>query len=237
MAPPVHHRVSLGWRLLVPKMGTKIPKMGTRHPRSKNIAETPTRSIADALFSRTQQRVFSLVFGQPERAFATSELIGLAGSGSGAVQRELQRLLDSKLIVATTAGRQKRYQANAAAPIFEELRAIVEKTAGTPGRLRAVLAPLEGRIQLALLYGSVAKQTDTATSDIDVLVVSDDLTLEEVFTALQDAEQKLGRAVSPTLYTSEEFRRRRRSGHPFLTRVLGGKHVVLVGSEDAIAKA
>ncbi|HEX7942152.1 MAG TPA: nucleotidyltransferase domain-containing protein [Gemmatimonadaceae bacterium] len=193
------------------------------------------RTIADALFSRTQQRVFSLVFGQPERAFGLSELIALAGSGSGAVQREVQKLLDSKLIVAIIAGQQKRYQANRAAPIFQELRSIVEKTAGVPGRLRAALAPLAERIRLALLYGSVAKQTDTAMSDIDVLVISDDLTLEEVFTALQDAERDLGRRVSPTLYTSDEFRRRRRSGHPFLTRVLDGPHIVLAGDLDAVA--
>lgn len=209
--------------------------MGMPHARSKKAGRPPTRSIADALFSRTQQRVFSLVFGQPERAFATSELIALAGSGSGAVQRELQRLLESKLVVSTTTGRQKRYQANAAAPIFEELRAIVEKTAGVPGSLRAALAPLGECIQLALLYGSVAKHTDTAASDIDVLVVSNDVTLEEIFAALQDAEHELGRRVSPTLYTSEEFHRRRRSSHPFLTRVLEGPHVVLLGSEDAVA--
>jgi predicted nucleotidyltransferase len=198
-------------------------------------APAPARTIADALFSRTQQRVFSLVFGQPERAFGLSELIALAGSGSGAVQREVQKLLDSKLIVATTTGRQKRYQANHAAPIFQELHSIVEKTAGVPGRLRAALAPLEDRVRLALLYGSVAKRTDTAMSDIDVLVVSDDLTLEEVFAALQDAERDLGRTVSPTLYTSDEFRRRRRSGHPFLIRVLDGPHIVLVGELDAVA--
>lgn len=203
--------------------------------RSKKSPRASRTSIADALFSRTQQRVFSLLFGQPDRAFATSELITLAGSGSGAVQRELQRLLDSGLVVSTTAGRQKRYLANSAAPIFSELRAIIEKTAGVPGRLRAALAPLARRIQLALLYGSVAKQTDTAASDIDVLVVSDDITLEELYAALQAAERELGRTVSPTLYTSDEFRRRRQLGHPFLTRVLEGKHLVLIGSEDAIA--
>jgi len=210
--------------------------MGRSHAREKRTGSA-TRSIADALFSRTQQRVFSLMFGQPDRAFATSELIALAGSGSGAVQRELQRLVDSKLVASIATGRQKRYRANSAAPIFEELRSIVEKTAGVPDQLRTALGPLGSRIQLALLYGSVAKETDTAASDIDVLLVSDDLALEEVFAALQDAEQRFGRRVSPTLYTSEEFRRRRRDGHPFLTRVLEGKHVVLLGSEHAIAAA
>lgn len=203
----------------------------------KKTRTAPAKGIADALFSRTQQRVFSLVFGQPERAFTTSELIALAGSGSGAVQRELQRLVESKLVVSTVAGRQKRYRANSAAPIFEELRAIVEKTAGVPDQLRRALAPLGSRIRLALLYGSVAKETDTASSDIDVLLVSDELALDEAFAALQGAEQQLGRRVSPTLYTSEEFRRRRQANYPFLTRVLEGNHIVLVGSEDVVAAA
>jgi predicted nucleotidyltransferase len=210
--------------------------MGRSQVRSKRTSRV-TKGIVDALFSRTQQRVFSLLFGQPERAFTMSELIALAGSGSGAVQRELQRLVDSKLVAATAAGRQKRYQANSAAPIFEELRSIVEKTTGVPDQLRTALAPLGPRIQLALLYGSVAKETDTAVSDIDVLVVSDDLALEEVFAALQGAEGRLGRRVNPMLYTREEFRRRRRDGQPFLTRVLEGKHVVLLGSEHVSAAA
>jgi predicted nucleotidyltransferase len=191
--------------------------------------------MADALFSKTQQRVFSLLFGQPGRRFATSELIALAASGSGAVQRELQRLVDSKLVVSTLDGRQRRYQANSAAPIFKELHAIVEKTAGIPEQLRRALAPVAQRIQFALLFGSVAKETDTANSDIDVLLVSDELALDEVFAALQGAEQQLGRRVSPTLYTSKEYQRRRRGGQHFLTRLLGGKHIVLVGSEDAVA--
>lgn len=103
--------------------------MGTSQARPGKVERCPTRNVADALFTRTQQRLFSLLFGQPERAFAISELIALAGSGSGAVQRELQRLLDCRLLVVIGVGRLKRYQANPVAPIFEELCSIVEKTA------------------------------------------------------------------------------------------------------------
>jgi predicted nucleotidyltransferase len=211
--------------------------MGTRSRRPNTRQAAPATSIADALFSKTRQRVFSLLFGQPERAFTTSELITLAASGSGAVQRELQRLVDSKLVHSTAIGRQKRYQANSAAPIFDELRVIIAKTAGIPDQLRRALAPLAHRIQFAALFGSIAKDADTAESDIDVLLVSDGLALDDVFGALEAAEQQLGRRVSPTLYTSKEFHRRRRTGQPFLSRVLAGKHIVLVGSEDAIAPA
>jgi len=205
----------------MPKKGILIPKVG----------------ISEALFTRTQQRVLGLVFGQPDRSYGTVELIELAQAGSGAVQRELGRLAASGLVTCKEIGRRKRYQANTASPIFDELRAIVEKTAGVPDVIRRSLGPLEPPIPFAVLYGSVAKETDTANSDIDVLVVSDNFALEELFAALEPAERRLGRHVRPTLYTSDEFRRRRKSKHPFLTKVLAGKHVVLLGSEDDVASA
>lgn len=88
-------------------------------------------SLADALFSTTRQRVLALLFGQPGRSFFTNELICLVGAGSGAVQREVRRLAESGLVTVTRIGSQKHYQANPAAPIFEELRGIVTKTLGS----------------------------------------------------------------------------------------------------------
>jgi predicted nucleotidyltransferase len=193
--------------------------------------------IADALFTRTQQRVLGLLFGQPEREFGVVEIIKLAGAGSGSVQRELERLAQTEIVTTSALGRQKRYRANRGSPIFEELRAIVEKIAGVPAIVRKSLAHLEPPIPFAVLYGSVAKETDRATSDVDVLIVSDDFELEELFEALAPAERRLGRRISPTLYTAEEFVRRRKAKHPFLTKVLDGKHVVLLGGEDAVVAA
>jgi len=204
--------------LHIPNVGINIPNVG----------------MADALFTRTQQRVLGLLFGQPDRRFGTVELIKLAGSGSGAVQRELERLSTSGLVASTVSGRQRWYQANRESPIFEELHGLVEKIAGAPDVVREALASVESKIAFALLYGSVAKETDTAASDIDVLVVSDELHLEQLYEALQVAESRLGRRISPTLYTSTEYRKRRKTKHPFLTKVLAGKKVILIGTDDAV---
>jgi predicted nucleotidyltransferase len=193
--------------------------------------------MVDALFPRTKQRVLALLFGQPDRSFSTTELIGLAESGSGAVQRELDRLVASGLVTATRAGRQRLFSANRAAAIFDELRGIVDKSAGVVETVRNALAPLASRIRFAAVYGSVAKARDRATSDVDVLVVADDVTLEALYAAFEPAEARLGRRVSPTLYTTDEFRRRRAAGQAFLTKVLGGAHVVLMGSADAAESA
>jgi len=89
-----------------------------------------TRAIglADALFSGTQQRVLGLLFGQPERSFYATELIALAGAGSGAVQRELARLAQSGLVTVQPLANRKHYRANPASPIYTELCAIARKT-------------------------------------------------------------------------------------------------------------
>jgi predicted nucleotidyltransferase len=141
--------------------------------------------LADALFSTTQQRVLGLIFGQPERSFYATELIGLTRGGSGAVQRELARLEESGLVTVRRLGTQKHYQANPDSPLFAELCGILRKTVGLAEPLREALAPLSRRIVAAFVYGSVAKGADTSTSDIDLMVVSDSLSYADVFGALE----------------------------------------------------
>lgn len=220
-------------------MGTKAAKPAPPKPRrpvSRTVAPTPT-SIADALFTGTQQRVLALLFGQPGRSFFTKELIDLAGVGSGGVQRELARLQQSGLVTQTAIGNRKHYQANPDAPVFVELCGIARKMLGPAEVLREALAPLAEALPLALLYGSVAAGRDTARSDIDVLLVSETLTLEQVYAALAAAEQQLGRPVSPTLYTPSEFRRRLAQRNAFLLKLLAGDTVALIGDKDEYVTA
>jgi predicted nucleotidyltransferase len=218
-----------------------IPNMGKTATASAGASKRRRRrgslrhGMADALFSETQKRVLGLVFGQPDRAFMLSELIRLADAGSGAVQREVARLGESGLVTVEAVAGRKYVKANREAPIFEELRGIVEKTIGVAAELRKALERIAGRVRFAILFGSVAKGGDTSSSDVDVLIVSDDLTQEEAFACLAPAERRLGRPISPTIYTAEEFRKRRRDQSAFLTKVLAGKYVVLVGSEDGLA--
>jgi len=221
-----------------------MPKMGTppKHARKKLPAavrrggapgQSASRtSLSDALFTKTQQRVLALLFGQPERSFFATELIALTKSGSGAVQRELKRLRDSGLAVVTKVGNQTHFQANPAAPVFSELRGLVLKTVGVVEPLRAALTPLAQHVELAIVFGSVAKRTDTAFSDVDLLIVSDTLTLERTYSALATAERQIARKINVTLYTLGEFRRRREEGQPFLTRVLTEEWLLLMGDPD-----
>lgn len=163
--------------------------------------------LADALFSPVQQRVLSLLFGQPDRSFRSAEVIALADSGTGAVHRQLMRLADSGLVKVTRAGNQKYYQANPDSPVFDELHGLVVKTIGLAGPLEAALEPFRERSQAAFVYGSIAKGSDTARSDIDLMVICDDLAYSDLYDALQEAEATLGRPVHVSLSTAAEWKR------------------------------
>jgi predicted nucleotidyltransferase len=189
-------------------------------------------SLADALFSGVQRRLLTLFYGQPDRSYYTNELLRLTKTGRGGLQRELARLVTSGLVTATPVGNQKHYQANRTVPIFNELRSIVLKTFGLADVLRDVLAPLADRIHLAFIFGSVAKGSDTAASDIDVLVISDDMAYADLFNTLSIAEETLGRKISPTLYGTAEFARKVHEDNHFVTRVLAQPKIFLKGTED-----
>jgi len=189
-------------------------------------------SLADALFTSTQQRVLSILFGQPKRSFYVTQIMALANSGRGAVQRELSRLAKSGLVTVRNISTQKHYQANPESPLFNELCAIIRKTLGIEEPIGKALESFESKISLAFIYGSVAKGTDYSASDIDLMIVSDELTLEEVYRALAKAEQALDRTISPMLYAKSEFEQRLDRKDSFLRRVLAGPIIPLIGSID-----
>src|SRR5438874_2797781 len=194
------------------------------------------RGLGEVLFGKTQRRVLGLLFGDVERSYFANEIVRLAGSGSGAVHRELAALESAGLVSATRVGNQKHYRANRASPIFEELRGIVLKTFGVAGVLREALAASAPKIKAAFVYGSLAKGTDTAASDIDLMVISE-RSYSHVLEAVAQAEQRLGRKVNPTVYSLADVRRRLAGGNSFATRVLAGPKIFVIGSDDALRSA
>lgn len=202
------------------------PIMGMKTPLN-------TSSIADALFSKVRQRVLAVLFGAPDRSFYTNEVIGLVQSGAGAVQRELADLAAAGLLSVRKLGNQKHFQANTASPVFAELRSLVLKTSGLADVLRAALLPLAPQIAMAFVFGSMAKQQDTAASDVDLLVVSDTLGYGDVFGALESASQTLGRTINPALYSAADFQARQLGDNAFINRVMQQPKIWLIGQEES----
>lgn len=197
-----------------------------------STAQARRSSLADALFTSTQQRVLAPLFGQPGKSFFVTQIMELANSGRGAVQRELERLLAGGLVTVTMMGTQKHYQANPDSPLFNELCGMIQKTVGLAEPIREALESMKEDVDLALIFGSVAKATDSSSSDIDVLIVAEGITLEAAYAALIPVEEMLVRRISPKLYAPDEFRNRRDEGNAFLERVLDGPVIMLIGSLD-----
>lgn len=196
-----------------------MPNMGTH-----------VTSLTDALFTRTQARVLGLLFTHPEQSFHLNRIVRLAGVGSGAVRRELDRLVSAGVLIRKRIGNQVHYQADAASIVFEELRGLVTKTAGVADVLRNALAPLAGEIESAFVYGSVAGGEDHAGSDIDLLVISDSLDYTDVLKQLDTIGAQLARPINPVLYSAADFLRKRKETK-FLQRVLSKPRIHLIGKE------
>lgn len=192
-------------------------------------------SLADALFTPVQQRVLALLFGQPERSFRSAEVIALADSGTGAVHRQLMRLAETGLITVSHHGNQKLYQANPDSPVFAELCGLVVKTIGLASPLEKALEPFREHIQAAFVYGSIAKGSDTARSDVDLMVIGDDLAYSDLYEALQEAEATLGRPVHVNLATAAEWKRKLAEGNPFVIKIQAQPKIPLIGSVDDLA--
>lgn len=186
----------------------------------------------DALFSKVRQRVLSILYGQPDCAFYTNEIIRLTQSGTGAVQRELEKLTAAELVIVTQVGNQKLYQANPNSPLFKDLRAIVIKSFGLADVIKEVLRVLADKISFAFIYGSIAKQEDTAKSDIDLMIIGNNLSYGEIFQLVTEPEKKLGRKINPTLYSVSQWKHQVSRDNNFIKKVIKQPKIFIIGTEE-----
>jgi predicted nucleotidyltransferase len=194
-----------------------------------------TDNLSRILFSKTRRAVLSLLYGQVDDAFYVRQIVRAAGVGLGAVQRELKQLSDAGIIQRIVRGHQVYYQANPLCPVFAELKKLVLKTVGVGAALKAALAPLGDRINVALVYGSIARSEEHRESDVDVLVVGK-VTFAEIVSSFSEAQKAIGREINPTVYPPAEFRSKVAAGHHFLNTVLRGPMLFLVGDKRELAR-
>jgi predicted nucleotidyltransferase len=189
-------------------------------------------SLANALFTDRRSRLFRWLFGLPERSFHLNELLRLTQLGSASLQQELKQLTATGIVRAERIGNLKMFQANAQSPVFNELVSLTRKTVGLQALMSQALAPLQNKLHKAFIYGSVAQQTDTATSDIDLMLVGDGLLLSEVIQCLESLETELGRKINPTCYTLQEFSTRQADAGSFVNKVLQKPILDLLERQD-----
>lgn len=190
-----------------------------------------TVTIADALFGKTKQRVLGLLYGKPDESFHANEIVRRAGTGKGSVMRELETLRAAGLLTCENRGNQTLYQANHQSPVYAELAGLVRKTFGMADVIRLALSPLASKIRWAFIYGSIAKNEAAATSDIDLMLIGENLQYSEVMELLASAEKNLGRTISPTLYTPQDLAGKIAAGSAFVIRVLEQSKINVIGQE------
>jgi len=192
---------------------------------------TPTSSLGALLLGQTRLAILSLLLPQPERKLYLRQIIRLLGAGQGAVQRELALLVRAGILLKTREGNLAYFQANRAAAVFEELRALIQKTAGIADLVRTALLPLADSIERAFLYGSVARGEEQSHSDVDLMIIGD-ISFFDVVSVVSPLQETLGREINPTVFTEAEYMKRLGNKDHFLTRVEADPRIELIGGED-----
>jgi len=194
-----------------------------------------TDRLSATLFGKTRRAVLALLYSHVEEPFYLRQIARTAGGGLGAVQRELKKLSEAGIIRRTVRGRQVYYQANPECPVYSELKSLVVKTVGVGDVLRAALVPLSDRINVAFLFGSLARGGERSSSDADVMIVGD-VTFAEVVSVLGRAQETVRREINPLVYPPEEFQSKLTADHHFLKKVLEESKFFLIGDEYELAK-
>lgn len=208
-----------------PILGTIDPDMGTPSFQDR---------LSTTLFGKTRQAVLGLLLSRPDESFYLREIIRLTSAGQGTVQRELGRLVGAGIVERSQRGKQVFFQANLRCPIMPELQGIVLKTAGVADVLRHALTSLEPKMACAFVYGSMARGTQRAGSDIDLCVIGD-VGFGEVVDCLAPAQEKLAREVNPTVYSREEFSAKLSDGHHFVTGLAKEEKFFVIGDDSDFA--
>ncbi|MDP2795605.1 MAG: transcriptional regulator [Sulfurisoma sp.] len=209
--------------LISPKKGLMIPFLGLIESAMQTLP------LSDALFTGTQQKVLGLLYGKPDQSFYANEIARWARVGKGSLMRELDRLQRAGVLTLSRQGNQTHYQANADCPIYGELLGIVRKTFGIGEVLRTALAPLARQLVWAFVHGSIAKGSDHAGSDIDLMLIGENLSYGDVVERLMPVEERLGRSINPTIYTPADWLAKKAAGNSFVVRVSEQDKIKLIG--------
>jgi predicted nucleotidyltransferase len=192
-------------------------------------------TLAHQLFGQTRSAVLGALLLHPESSLHVRELARLTGASAGSLHRELRLLADMGLLLRREVGRQVHYSANTAHPVHAELAQLLRKTAGLVDVLREALEPLDKKVELAFVYGSMASGTERASSDVDLMVLGP-ASFADVARALGPAQSALRRDVNPTLMTRREFDEKLSAGDGFVRSVMRGDKLWLKGEEGDLAE-
>jgi predicted nucleotidyltransferase/biotin operon repressor len=190
-------------------------------------------SMISVLLPEYRRQVLGMLLLHPEMALHGREIARQTGLTVSAVLKELNKLADAGFLLRRKQGNQQIFQANTACPIYPELVSILKKTSGMADVLIDALSPIAPLIKIGFIFGSIAKHTETAGSDIDLLLIGE-LTFEQAVKALWPLQGELGREINPKIFSPEEFQAC--LGQAFLREVLSRPKIFIIGTENDLTQ-
>jgi predicted nucleotidyltransferase len=190
--------------------------------------------LAELMFTEYRRKVLGMLLLHPDKAYHVREIARLTGTIAGTLHKELSKLAEAEILLKRSVGNQVLYQANRDGLIYHELASIARKTFGVADVLREALHGVMDQLDLAFVYGSVAKEEDRPGSDIDLMVATDQLSYADLMNSLSDAESLLGRTVNPTVYTVKQIKQRLRQKNAFLVRVMDQPKIWIKGTDNDV---
>ncbi len=191
--------------------------------------------LASLLLGSYRRRALGLLLLHPEQSYHVREIARQTGTSVGSLHKELARLAQAGLLLRKEIGNQVHYAANTQCPIFSELQGLLRKTSGVADVLREALDVIVERVAVALVFGSIARGEEQAGSDVDVLVVGS-VPFVEVVKVLYPAQTMLQREINPVVYAADEFRRKLAGGDVFLSGIVRGEKIFLIGDGHDLGK-
>jgi predicted nucleotidyltransferase len=179
--------------------------------------------------------VLGLLLLHPEQAYHVREIARITGTAPGTVHKELTHLAHAGILERERRGNQLAYRANRACPIFDELASIMRKTSGLADVVAQALGPIASRVKVAFIFGSVAQARESASSDVDVMVIGD-ARFSDVVPLLHPAQATLGREINPRVFTVKEWRSKVAKADAFVHDVISKPKIFLIGTDDELGQ-
>ena len=189
-------------------------------------------SLSELLFpNQYRRKVLALLLMNPQKWLHLRELARLTGASPGTLKKELDALVEAGLLKLQKVGNQTQFTANTEHPVYSDLSGLISKTTGLRDVLAVALEPLTAQIEVAFVFGSVAKTTEGAQSDVDVMVIGE-ATFGQVVTAVYEAQLTLAREINPKVMSRAEWSEKKKAHNVFVQELMSKPQIFIVGSEN-----
>lgn len=190
--------------------------------------------LSDLLFpNQYRRKVLALLMMNPQKWLHLRELARLTGASAGTLKKELDALMAVGLLRLQRVGNQTQFSANVDHPVFPELSGLVRKTIGLRDVLTLALEPLSSQVEVAFVFGSMAKATEGPQSDVDLLVIGE-ATFGQVANAVYDAQLALAREVNPKVMSRGEWSEKKNAQNVFVKELMDKPKIFIIGSEHEL---